>query len=61
MRKHKYGPELKVGLAKARGDTAAAIALAAEREPPGLGGTVDRLFSSRTPSPTLVGRHLAHT
>ena len=41
--------ELKAELAKARADTAAAVALASEREPPGLGGTVDRLFSSRTP------------
>ena len=45
--------ELKAELAKARADTAAAVALASEREPPGLGGTVDRLFSSRTPSPLL--------
>ncbi|KAH8997719.1 hypothetical protein EDB86DRAFT_2828806 [Lactarius hatsudake] len=44
--------ELKAELAKARADAAAAVALAAEREPPGLGGTVDRLFSSRTPSPS---------
>src|ERR1700761_6575208 len=40
--------ELKAELAKERASTAAAVALAAEREPPGLGGTVDRLFSSRT-------------
>jgi hypothetical protein len=56
--------ELKAELAKARADTAAAVALAAEREPPGLGGTVDRLFSSRTyaPIPPLRGQggYLAH-
>ena len=39
---------LKAELAKARADAAAAVALAAEREPPGFGGSVDRLFSSRT-------------
>jgi hypothetical protein len=39
---------LKAELAKARADAAAAIALAAEREPHGFGGSVDRLFSSRT-------------
>jgi hypothetical protein len=32
---------LKAELAKARGDAAAAVALAAEREPSGLGGSVD--------------------
>ena len=37
--------ELKAELAKARADTATAVALAAEREPPGLGGSVDRLRS----------------
>jgi hypothetical protein len=48
--------ELKAELAKARADTAAAVALAAEREPPGLGGTVDRLFSSRAPSNPSSGQ-----
>ena len=61
--------ELKAELAKARANTAAAVALAAERESPGLGGTVDRLFSSRTcvfasPPPPLnpsrAGIWLAH-
>ncbi|KAH9963783.1 hypothetical protein BC827DRAFT_88648 [Russula dissimulans] len=37
--------ELKAELTKARADAAAAVALAAEREPPGLGGSVDRLRS----------------
>jgi len=37
--------ELKAELAKARAHTAAAVALAAEREPSGLGGSVDRLRS----------------
>jgi RecB family exonuclease len=37
--------ELKAELAKARADAAAAVALAAEREPSGLGGSVDRLRS----------------
>jgi hypothetical protein len=37
--------ELKAELARARADAAAAIALAAEREPAGLGGSVDRLRS----------------
>ena len=48
--------ELKAELAKARADAAAAaVALAAaEREPRGLGGTVDRLFSSRTCAPGHV-------
>ncbi len=49
--------ELKAELAKARADAAAAVALAAEREPPGLGGSVDRLFSSRT----YADGGLAHT
>ena len=47
--------ELKAELAKARADAAAAVALAAEREPRGLGGTVDRLFSS---SRTCAPRHV---
>jgi hypothetical protein len=37
--------KLKTELAKARADTAAAVALASEREPTGLGGSVDRLRS----------------
>lgn len=37
--------ELKAELAKARADAAAAVALATEREPSGLGGSVDRLRS----------------
>ena len=37
--------ELKAQLARARADAAAAVALAAEREPSGLGGSVDRLRS----------------
>lgn len=37
--------ELKAELAKARADAAAAVALAAEREPHGLGGSIDRLRS----------------
>jgi hypothetical protein len=37
--------QLKAELAKARADAAAAVALAAEREPSGLGGSVDRLRS----------------
>lgn len=48
--------ELKAELAKARADTAAAVALAAEREPPGLGGSVDRLFSSRSAAPVVQRR-----
>ena len=36
---------LKAELAKARADATAAAALAAEREPSGLGGSVDRLRS----------------
>jgi len=36
---------LKAELAKARANAAAAVALAAEREPSGLGGSVDRLRS----------------
>jgi hypothetical protein len=36
---------LKAELAKVRADAAAAVALAAEREPSGLGGSVDRLRS----------------
>jgi hypothetical protein len=36
---------LKAELAKARADATAAVALAAEREPSGLGGSVDRLRS----------------
>ena len=36
---------LKAELAKARADAVAAVALAAEREPSGLGGSVDRLRS----------------
>ncbi|KAH9060323.1 hypothetical protein EDB83DRAFT_2520321 [Lactarius deliciosus] len=48
--------ELKAELAKARADAAAAVALAAEREPPGLGGTVDRLFSSRSTAPAVQRR-----
>jgi hypothetical protein len=36
---------LKAELAKARADAAAAVALAAEREPSGLGGSIDRLRS----------------
>ncbi|KAI9442678.1 hypothetical protein H4582DRAFT_1930083 [Lactarius indigo] len=39
-----------------RQDAAAAVALAAEREPPGLGGTVDRLFSSRSAAPAVQRR-----
>jgi hypothetical protein len=37
--------ELKAELAKVRADAAAAVALAAEREPHGLGGSIDRLRS----------------
>lgn len=37
--------ELKAELAKARADAAAAVALAAEREPSGFGGSIDRLRS----------------
>ena len=37
--------QLKDELAKARADAAAAVALAAEREASGLGGSVDRLRS----------------
>jgi hypothetical protein len=37
--------ELRAELARARADAAAAVALAAEREPAGLGGSVDRLRS----------------
>ena len=37
--------ELKAELANVRADAAAAVALAAEREPSGLGGSVDRLRS----------------
>ncbi len=37
--------ELKAELAKVRADAAAAVALAAEREPSGLGGSIDRLRS----------------
>jgi hypothetical protein len=37
--------QLKAELAKARADAAAAVALAAEREPSGLGGSIDRLRS----------------
>jgi len=48
--------ELKTELAKARADAAAALALAAEREPSGLGGTVDRLFSSRSAVPAVQRR-----
>jgi len=36
----------KAELAKARADAAAAVSLVAEREPSGLGGTIDRLCSS---------------
>lgn len=38
---------LRAELAKARADAAAAVSLAAEREPSGLGGSVDRLRSRR--------------
>ncbi|KAH9164906.1 hypothetical protein EDB89DRAFT_1911814 [Lactarius sanguifluus] len=48
--------ELKAELAKARASAAAAVALAAEREPPGFGGTVDRLFSSRSAAPAVQRR-----
>ncbi|KAH8985797.1 hypothetical protein EDB92DRAFT_1881489 [Lactarius akahatsu] len=48
--------ELKAELSKARADAAAAVALAAEREPAGLGGTVDRLFSSRSAAPAVQRR-----
>ncbi|KAI9452649.1 hypothetical protein BJY52DRAFT_900817 [Lactarius psammicola] len=48
--------ELKAELAKARADAAAAVALAAEREPPGLGGSVDRLFTSRSAAPAVQRR-----
>ena len=37
--------ELRAELAKARADAAAAVARASEREPSGLGGSVDRLRS----------------
>jgi len=48
--------EVKAELAKARAETAAAVALAAEREPPGLGGSVDRLFSSSSAAAPAVQR-----
>ncbi|KAF8482481.1 hypothetical protein DFH94DRAFT_680553 [Russula ochroleuca] len=47
--------ELKAELAKARADTAAAVALAAEREPSGLGGSIDRL-RSRAAVPAMTRR-----
>jgi len=47
---------LKAELAKARADAAAAVALAAEREPPGFGGSVDRLFASRSAAAPAVQR-----
>ncbi|KAI0279532.1 hypothetical protein BGY98DRAFT_1186011 [Russula aff. rugulosa BPL654] len=46
---------LKAELAKARADAAAAVALAAEREPTGLGGSVDRL-RSRADVPVMTRR-----
>ncbi|KAI0279534.1 hypothetical protein BGY98DRAFT_933189 [Russula aff. rugulosa BPL654] len=48
-------PVLKAELAKARADAAAAVALAAEREPTGLGGSVDRL-RSRADVPVMTRR-----
>ncbi|KAI0259021.1 hypothetical protein BC834DRAFT_974606 [Gloeopeniophorella convolvens] len=46
---------LRAELARARADAAAAIALAAEREPVGLGGSVDRL-RSRSAIPAMPRR-----
>jgi len=46
---------LKAELAKARADAAVAVALAAEREPSGLGGSVDRL-RSRAAVPVVTRR-----
>ncbi|KAN0106992.1 hypothetical protein V8E52_010594 [Russula decolorans] len=46
---------LKAELAKARADATAAVALAAEREPFGLGGSVDRL-RSRAAVPVMTRR-----
>ncbi|KAI0290389.1 hypothetical protein B0F90DRAFT_1672007 [Multifurca ochricompacta] len=53
---------LKAELARARADAAAAVALAAEREPSGFGGSVDRLFSrSAVPAiPRRPGASLAN-
>jgi len=58
--------ELKAELAKARAHTAAAVALAAEWEPSGLGGSVDRLRSraavpavSRRPGASLANPNKA--
>ena len=51
--------ELKAELAKARADAAAAVARASEREPSGLGGSVDRL-RSRAYCYVRAGRDKTH-